>query len=300
VQQRFYQRLTEIAGGAGWLRFMRVEWQGRAIAFHFGFCYRQFLWYKPSFAVDLGAPITGRSAVRQLLLAAMAENAHTFDFWNRRQASKRALPPAWTKSIPGLYEPARWNQPPRPAPDMSRILVLSPHPDDDQSVWRHIMRHVQRGDIVQVVFLHLGRERRTWAVGGGTMQVVSRGPARHGKFLALSKLSFGGDRTGRSARRGRSLNGCAPSSSSLSRGHFTLRTMGRCIPTTGPRCGLLRSALKGARRPRPEVLMFEVWTPISQIDEVVDISQYLEMKLRAIGFIAASARWWDSSRPCAG
>ncbi len=80
-QRRFYRLLTAAAAGTGWLRFLRLDWQGRAIAFHFGFCYRgNFLWYKPTFAVDLARHSPGEVLLRQLLLGAIAEGAHTFDF----------------------------------------------------------------------------------------------------------------------------------------------------------------------------------------------------------------------------
>ena len=81
AQPRFYRALTAAGDGAGWLRFTRVEWQGRPIAFHFGFCHRgRYLWYKPSFAVDLARRSPGEVLLRRLLLAAGEEGAHTFDF----------------------------------------------------------------------------------------------------------------------------------------------------------------------------------------------------------------------------
>jgi CelD/BcsL family acetyltransferase involved in cellulose biosynthesis len=80
-QRRFYGNLTRAASREGWLRFTRLDWEGRPIAFHFGFCYRgRYLWYKPSFAVDLARHSPGEVLLRQLLLAAIAEGAHTFDF----------------------------------------------------------------------------------------------------------------------------------------------------------------------------------------------------------------------------
>lgn len=79
-QRKFYLRLTEGAGEAGWLRFTRVDWNARPIAFHFGFCYRgSYLWYKPSFDVALARYSPGEVLIRQLLLAADAEGVHTFD-----------------------------------------------------------------------------------------------------------------------------------------------------------------------------------------------------------------------------
>ena len=77
----FYRRLTDLAAECGWLRFTRLDLNGRAIAFHFGFCYRgSYLWYKPSFAIDLAQRSPGEVLLRHLLLAALEEGAHTFDF----------------------------------------------------------------------------------------------------------------------------------------------------------------------------------------------------------------------------
>ena len=80
-QQRFYRRLTELASEDHCLRFTRIEAHTRPIAYHFGFCHRgSFLWYKPSFDIDLARHSPGEVLLRQLLLAAIAEDAHTFDF----------------------------------------------------------------------------------------------------------------------------------------------------------------------------------------------------------------------------
>jgi len=80
-QRRFYRRLTAVAAQTGWLRFTRLDWKSRPIAFHYGVCYREnYLWYKPSFAIDLARYSPGEVLLRQLLLAALAEGARTFDF----------------------------------------------------------------------------------------------------------------------------------------------------------------------------------------------------------------------------
>jgi CelD/BcsL family acetyltransferase involved in cellulose biosynthesis len=77
----FYERLTCTAAHTGWLRFTRVEWEDRAIALHYGFCYGgSYLWYKPTFAIDLARRSPGEVLLRQLLLAAMDEGAAVFDF----------------------------------------------------------------------------------------------------------------------------------------------------------------------------------------------------------------------------
>jgi CelD/BcsL family acetyltransferase involved in cellulose biosynthesis len=80
-QRAFYRRLCEVAGAAGWLRFTRVDWDGKPAAFHFGFCRGgSYLWYKPSFAVELARRSPGEVLLRRLLLAAVAEGADAFDF----------------------------------------------------------------------------------------------------------------------------------------------------------------------------------------------------------------------------
>ena len=114
TQQGFYRRVTLVAAKTGWLRFTQIEWQGRAIAFHFGFNHRgTFLWYKPSFAIDLARHSPGEVLLRQLLLAAIAEGAHTFDFglgdeaFKARFATRVDRVRNW-----GLYDPKGVANPP--------------------------------------------------------------------------------------------------------------------------------------------------------------------------------------------
>lgn len=81
AQRDFYRRLAGSLAAPGWLRFTRVEWNGRPVAFHFGPSYGgSYLWYKPSFEIDLARRSPGEVLLRHLLLAAEAEGAHTFDF----------------------------------------------------------------------------------------------------------------------------------------------------------------------------------------------------------------------------
>jgi CelD/BcsL family acetyltransferase involved in cellulose biosynthesis len=89
AQRRFYERLAMAGSGAGWLRFTRIDWDMRAIAHHFGFCHRgRYLWYKPSFAIDLARRSPGEVLLRHLILAALDERAHTFDFGIGEEAFK--------------------------------------------------------------------------------------------------------------------------------------------------------------------------------------------------------------------
>ena len=68
-------------GPTGWLRFTRVEWNDRPIAFHFGLCFhRRFLYGIPSFDIAMERHSPGNVLLRHLLLAAIEEDAAVFDF----------------------------------------------------------------------------------------------------------------------------------------------------------------------------------------------------------------------------
>ncbi len=75
------ERMTRACANAGWLRFTRIDWEGRPIAFHYGSCYRgRYYFGTPTFAIDLARHSPGEVLLRQLLIAAIEEGAHTFDF----------------------------------------------------------------------------------------------------------------------------------------------------------------------------------------------------------------------------
>jgi CelD/BcsL family acetyltransferase involved in cellulose biosynthesis len=85
----FIERLTRTAAHTGWLRFTRLDWVGRPIAFEFGYCYRgTYFGSTSSFAIDLARHSPGQVLLRQLLLAAIAEGVSTYDFGIGDQAYK--------------------------------------------------------------------------------------------------------------------------------------------------------------------------------------------------------------------
>ena len=81
ASRAFIERLTRTAAHTGWLRFTRLDWEGRPIAFEFGYCYRgTYFGGTSSFAIDLARRSPGQVLLRQLLLAAIAEGVSTYDF----------------------------------------------------------------------------------------------------------------------------------------------------------------------------------------------------------------------------
>lgn len=88
-QRSYYKQLTKVVGPTSWLRFTRVNWNGRAIAFHYGLCYRgRYLWGIPSFDIELYRHSPGMVLLRHAILDATEEGAHIFDFGMGDEAYK--------------------------------------------------------------------------------------------------------------------------------------------------------------------------------------------------------------------
>jgi CelD/BcsL family acetyltransferase involved in cellulose biosynthesis len=81
AQRDSFRLRTKDLAVAGCLRFSRLDWNGRPIAFHRGTCYKGCYRYgRTTFAPDMAAYSPGSVLMRHLLLAALEEHAHTFDF----------------------------------------------------------------------------------------------------------------------------------------------------------------------------------------------------------------------------
>lgn len=114
-QRKFYGTVTAAASDSGWLRFTEIGWNGRPIAFHFGFhYYGSFMWYKPTFEMDLARHSPGEVLLRHLLLEAKRENASTFDLglgdetFKSRFANRVERVSNWGLYPPGVEIPEVW------------------------------------------------------------------------------------------------------------------------------------------------------------------------------------------------
>lgn len=85
----FYRAATRHLGAAGTLRFTRVTLDDALAAAHFGFMHNgTFIWYKPSFAIDLARYSPGEVLLKRLLEQARCEGADWFDFTIGNEAFK--------------------------------------------------------------------------------------------------------------------------------------------------------------------------------------------------------------------
>lgn len=172
---------------------------------------------------------------------------------------------------------------------MSRILVLSPHPDDESiGCGGTLCHHVQQGHEVQVVFLTSGEKGGHGRPEAETIRVREQEAREAAKILGIRHLEFwrqpdGAVRATRAAvdrlreklREFQPHTIYVPHNREMHRDH---RGAVRLLES-----GLQAAWLsKHAKAWTPTVLMFEVWTPVQQLDEIVDISPYLTKKLAAV------------------
>lgn len=77
----FYVCLTRSLLAREWLLFSVLEFNGRAIAFHFGFDYgSKVIWYKPSFDIEYSKHSPGKVLLKFLLQYSLDNGKHEFDF----------------------------------------------------------------------------------------------------------------------------------------------------------------------------------------------------------------------------
>jgi len=90
--RRLFEQLAVCAGKTGRLRFVRIDWDGRPIAFHYGHSYAgRYFFGVCSFDPALAKRSPGKLLLRHLILGAIDEGAHTFDFGTGDQEFKREL-----------------------------------------------------------------------------------------------------------------------------------------------------------------------------------------------------------------
>ena len=175
---------------------------------------------------------------------------------------------------------------------MNRIMIISPHPDDESiGCGGTIQKHVEEGDVVQVELLTSGER------GGHDLRETEVARIREEEAMAaatilgIAHVEFYCQRDG-DLRANRTLVDrlskritdwkpdiiYAPHSAEQHPDHrVALRLLQRSL-----------RALDLDEPPR--VLAYEVWTPLQQLDEIVDITPYVETKLRAIAAYQSQTR----------
>jgi len=164
------------------------------------------------------------------------------------------------------------------------VLVVAPHPDDEAIGCGGILcLHTLSGDRVAAVFLTSGEfalsdlaREKAWAIREKEAEESAR-------ILGIADVTFLrrpdhclGDRTEETAAALRSvLDRQRPQLIYLPHASDAHSDHRACLP-------IVFKALSGSAISRPELTAYEVWTPLSEFDDAVDISQTIERKLQAV------------------
>lgn len=164
-----------------------------------------------------------------------------------------------------------------------RVLVISPHPDDESiGCGGTVRKHVEDGDMVFVVFLTSGEKGGHGRSEEETIQVREREARTAAELLGIEEIAFFHLPDGAvcatpaavSQLRKRLLEWLpelvyVPH---LNEMHADHRAAVRIV----------KRSFQGIKCDGTRVLMYEIWTPLQHIDEIVDITPYVELKRAAI------------------
>ena len=169
---------------------------------------------------------------------------------------------------------------------MSRqVLALSPHPDDESIGCGGTLRaHAVGGDRVNVVFLtsgEAGGHGRPPEETARTREAEAHAAAR---VLGLHDIEFWRQPDGKLEATEPLIRRLHEKLQELKPDIIYVTHDREMLGDHSEASELVRRALAGMekRNGSPEALMFEVWTPLQEMDVIVDITPHVEIKRQAI------------------
>jgi len=168
---------------------------------------------------------------------------------------------------------------------VNNILVVSPHPDDESiGCGGTLRKHVLDGDTVQAIFLTSGERGGHGRSLEETKSLREQEAREAAAILGLAHIEFWQVRNG-SLRTSKKLVDRLRSKITEWPADIVYVTHDLEMHAEHRVAArLVRRAVSGfsLELPKPKVLMFEVWTPLQRMDQIVDITPYIETKIAAI------------------
>jgi N-acetylglucosamine malate deacetylase 1 len=182
------------------------------------------------------------------------------------------------------------------------VLVVAPHPDDECiGCGGAVCRHVAGGDVVHAVFLtsgELGLKQLSREEAWKTREAEARAAA---KVLQLASTEFlrcadwtMGDEAVEVAQK------LAPVLSRIAPQLIYLPHPNEWHPDHKASLPVVRAALSLSGITTPELLGYEVWTPLAEYQHVENISEVMTTKLRALRKHRSQISQWDYVRAIRG
>jgi N-acetylglucosamine malate deacetylase 1 len=165
----------------------------------------------------------------------------------------------------------------------TRILVISPHPDDESvGCGGTIRKHVLRGDAVHVVFLTSGEAGGHGRSAEETVRLREAEARDAAHILGLTSVEFWHQPDGRLRATRQLVERLRDTITRLRPSLLFVPHDREMHRDHRAAFRLVSRALSAVRALRPTVLAYEVWTPLQDIDHVEDISEVMQDKVAAV------------------
>jgi LmbE family N-acetylglucosaminyl deacetylase len=168
---------------------------------------------------------------------------------------------------------------------VSRILVISPHPDDESIGCGGTLRHhTLQGDSVQVLFLTSGEAGGHGRSAEETARVREEEAYVAAGILGISQIEFWHEPDGKLSVTQHLVDRLCAKLEHWQPATIYVTHDREMLADHRAAARLVKRALSGRSNfdHKPRVLMFEVWTPLQQMNQIVDISPYVDDKVAAI------------------
>ncbi|MBM3499910.1 MAG: PIG-L family deacetylase [Armatimonadetes bacterium] len=168
---------------------------------------------------------------------------------------------------------------------MSRVLVVTPHPDDEAiGCGGALCAHSEAGDTIRLVYLTSGEQGGHGLPPGETARRRETEAGEAARLLGAELTEFWRQPDGALRATRRLVARLRDLVADWRPGLIYATHDGEMHPDHRAAARLVRRALRElpAAVPTPAVRLFEVWTPLQHMDEIVDTSAHIERKLAAI------------------
>jgi N-acetylglucosamine malate deacetylase 1 len=175
---------------------------------------------------------------------------------------------------------------------MNRIMVISPHPDDETiGCGGTIQKLVAEGDVVHVELLTSGEKGgHGWSEDETAIRREAEAEAA-ANILGIAHVEFYRQPDGAVHDNRRVVDLLRMRIDAWKPHTIYVPHPNEQHPDHQAVLPLLEKALGAAKAfEPPRVLAYEIWTPLQQLDEIVDITPFLETKLKAIAAYGSQCR----------
>ena len=168
---------------------------------------------------------------------------------------------------------------------MKKVLVISPHPDDESiGCGGTLRKHIIEGDLVEVIFLTSGEKGGHGKPEEETVKTRENESVAAAGILEISKIEFWREPDGAFKATDANVQRLVEKMQAFRPDVLYVPHQDEDHPDHREAAILVNKAVSliHCMIAKPNVWMYEVWTPIQHFDHIVDISPYVAIKRTAI------------------